>query len=87
MCDEQLNFTHIKLPESADVRYIYLYFDKPVEGDDNSLYGYIRYAESQKHLEKGRTRRILASDLLKQKKNIPGYLIQIPITGLKPQKF
>ena len=75
------------MPESPDVHYIYLYFDDPVEASNNSLYAYLRHPESQKFLEKGRARRVLASDLLNEQKNIPGYLIQIPITGLEPQKF
>ena len=29
---ELVEFAHIKLPESPNVRYIYLYFDEPVEG-------------------------------------------------------
>ena len=84
---ELVEFAHIKLPESPDVRYIYLYFDEPFEEGNDSLYAYIRHSESHKYLEQGRARRVLASELLKQQKNIPGYLVKIPITGIKFQKF
>lgn len=80
---EFVALTNIKFPQSTDVKYLYFYFDNPFQSNNDSLFSYIQHSNVQEELQKSRDKRIKAANLLKQLKNIPWYLVKIPITGIK----